>query len=71
MDGSDLCESAVVQPMDGNIDYARDLAKNIGCPYDDTERMVHCLRYSRTAQEMAYASDEVTTKVGVAALVVW
>ncbi|XP_064652770.1 neuroligin-4, X-linked-like [Lineus longissimus] len=62
MDGSDLCESAVVQPMDGNIDYARDLAKNIGCPYDDTERMVHCLRYSRTAQEMAYASDEVTTK---------
>ncbi|ESO85321.1 hypothetical protein LOTGIDRAFT_73627, partial [Lottia gigantea] len=62
LSGSDLSEWSTVKKVD-SIKYAKALAYEIGCPVDDMERLVDCLRYYRTYNEIVNASMRVSLLV--------
>ena len=62
MAGSDLSEWAVI-PTSDSIEYSKRLAYEVGCPTSDNQRLVDCLRYSRSFNEIVNASARVRMMV--------
>lgn len=57
MSGSDMCPWAVVNPVEVRPnDYAKILAKKLGCRTGDTTSMVYCLRFYKNATKVLKAS---------------
>jgi hypothetical protein len=63
MSGSDRCPWATIEPLRYAVNYAEELAKAVGCPYDDHQRLVDCLRLSRTVDEIVNGSAKVRLMV--------
>ncbi|XP_074649307.1 neuroligin-4, Y-linked-like [Tubulanus polymorphus] len=64
MSGNDLCESAVIMPDYAPAEYARELAYKVGCPVENNDRMMDCLRNYRTGDEIALAAEDVPVRWG-------
>lgn len=62
MSGSDLSEWAVISQAD-SVEYSKRLALEVGCPSGDSQRLVDCLRYSRSFSEIVNASARVVMLV--------
>ena len=62
MAGSDLGEWAVIPSAD-STEYSKRLAYEVGCPTSDNQRLVDCLRYSRSFSEIVNASARVRMMV--------
>ena len=60
--GSDLSEWAVI-PTSDSVEYSRRLAYEVGCPTSDNQRLIDCLRYSRSFSEIVNASARVRMMV--------
>ncbi|KAL8558745.1 hypothetical protein ACOMHN_043689 [Nucella lapillus] len=61
--GSDLSEWAVLPGKEAK-EYAERLAYELGCPTSDSQRLVDCLRYSRSFSEIVNASARVRMMPG-------
>ncbi|KAK6167678.1 hypothetical protein SNE40_021648 [Patella caerulea] len=57
--GSDLSEWSVIPKAD-SIKYAKALAYEVGCPVSEMERLMDCLKYYRTYDEIVNASMRVS-----------
>ena len=64
MSGSDRSKWAAITDIEEAKSYARDLADELGCPGNDNNRMITCMRLYRTADEIVNASAKVRVKVG-------
>lgn len=63
LSGSDLSEWAVIPKAD-SIEYSQRLAYEVGCPTSDTQRLIDCLRYSRSFNEIVNASARISMLPG-------
>lgn len=61
--GSDRSEWSYIEGATAK-EYAKDLAWELGCPTDDTFRLVQCIQLYRTADEIVNASAKVPTRNG-------
>ena len=62
MSGSDLSEWAVIPNSDAK-EYAERLAYAVGCPTTPTSRLIDCLRYDRSYNEIVNASARIRMMV--------
>jgi hypothetical protein len=69
MAGSDLSEWAVIPTAD-SIEYSQRLAYEVGCPTSDNQRLIDCLRYSRSYNEIVNASARVVMLVRVTLILI-
>ena len=64
MSGSDLSSWAVIEGTQHPQEYARRLAKVVGCEDIPGEGMINCLR-SKEPMELVYAAEKVSTNVSL------
>ncbi|KAL5014368.1 hypothetical protein ScPMuIL_008638 [Solemya velum] len=64
MSGSDRSEWSVVGSLQDAQDYAKALARELGCPLNDMQRLVYCIRMYRSGAEIVNASAVVALKDG-------
>ncbi|XP_067665939.1 cholinesterase-like isoform X1 [Haliotis asinina] len=63
MSGSDLSEWAII-PSDDAKKYSKALGYEVGCPTNDNQRLIECLRMYRSYNEIVNASARVMMKPG-------
>lgn len=63
--GSDRSEWAIIKSNNDAQHYAKELARELGCPTGDTYRLTKCLTEHRSYGEIVNASSKVRLKVGI------
>ena len=63
MSGSDRCQWSHIPDINDAKQYAQNLARELGCPSNDNQRLVTCMQLYRTADEIVNASVRVRVKV--------
>lgn len=62
--GSDRSEWAIIKSNNDALHYAKELARELGCPTGDTYRLTKCLTEHRSYGEIVNASSKVRLKPG-------